>query len=260
MGAWLIAISLAWAPASQAARRLVQELAEAFGREAVERVESRIVRLVEAHGDEAAAALRRAGPAAVPVLEAHGATAARLVARWGDEGMRLLAAEGETAIQAVVRWGDRAAEFMIRHPGVGKDLLEHFGEQALRANVSTEGAILLGRLAGPIQASGRAEEIFGVVERFGDRACQFLWRNKGTVFTGALLAAFLADPKPYLDGVRNLVVEPAAEAAREAVRGTNWTVVFLAIMGAGALAFGVPRWLRRRKARGAALDSPGGGA
>jgi hypothetical protein len=50
------------------------------------------------------------------------------------------------------------------------------------------------------------------------------------------------------------VAEPAAEAAREAARGTNWTVVILAILGAGALVFGVPRWLRRR----AALDSPRG--
>lgn len=255
MGAWLVAFSLALGAPSQAARRLVQELAERFGREAIERLEPRIVRLVEAHGDEAAAALRRAGPAAVPVLEAHGAAAARLLARWGDDGLRLLAAEGDAAVRAVGRWGDGAAEFMIRHPGVGKDLLEHFGGQALRADVSTEGAILLGRLAEPIKASGRAGEIFGVVERFGDRACRFLWRNKGPLFTGALLAAFLADPKPYLDGVKNLVAEPVSEAAREAARGTNWTVVILAVLGAGALFFGVPRWLRRRRA---ALDSPGG--
>lgn len=258
MSAWLIAFSLALGVSSQAARRLVQELIERFGREAIERLEPRIVRLVEAHGDEAASALRRAGPAAVPVLEAHGAAAARLLSRWGDDGLRLLAAEGDAAVRAVGRWGDRAAEFMIRHPGVGKDLLEHFGEQALRANVSTEGAILLGRLARPIKASGRAEEILGVVERFGDRACRFLWRNKGTIFTGALLAAFLADPKPYLDGVKSLVAEPVAEAAREAARGTNWTVVILAILGAGALALGVPRWVRRREARRAVLDSPAG--
>jgi hypothetical protein len=244
MDAWLVALSL-WVgeapePQSAAARKAAREIAEAFGREALEHAEPRIARLIEAFGDDAVRALRRAGPAAVPLLEKYGAAGVRVLGKWGDDGLRLLAAEGDEAVEALARYGDGAVEFMVRHPGVGKDLIRHFGADALRAQASTEGVILLNRLAEPIRASGRAQELLRVVERFGDRACQFLWRNKGTVFAAALLAAFLADPKPYIEGLKELVVEPASSAAQEAVRRTDWTPVVLA-----AVILAMAPWLIR---------------
>ena len=45
---------------SAAARRLAREVAETFGREAVEAAEPRVLKLVEAYGDEAATVLCRA--------------------------------------------------------------------------------------------------------------------------------------------------------------------------------------------------------
>ncbi|HEY3226381.1 MAG TPA: hypothetical protein VGK61_05245, partial [Planctomycetota bacterium] len=62
----------------------------------------------------------------------------------------------------------------------------------------------------------------------------FIWRNKGAVFGTAVLAAFLADPAPYLDGIKRLVVEPAAQTAAEVAKRTNWTLVVLAVLAAGA--------------------------
>ncbi len=250
MEAWLVALSLmaGSAPEAQsaAARKVAREIAEAFGREALERAEPRIARLVEEFGDDAARAIRRAGPAAVPILEKHGAAGVKVLGKWGDDGLRLLTAEGDEAVQALGRHGDGAVELMVRHPGVGRDLLRHFGADALRAQVSTEGVVILNRLAEPIKAGRRAGEIFRVIERFGDRACQFLWRNKGTVFAAALLAAFLADPQPYIDGLRELVVEPAATAAREAARRTDWTPVALAVV-----ILGMAPWLLRSLLRAA---------
>ncbi|HXX92505.1 MAG TPA: hypothetical protein VEN81_02665 [Planctomycetota bacterium] len=230
---WLF-IALSWAspgPAdallaqSAAARRIAREIIEAFGRESVERAEPRIARLVEEYGEEAVRALRRAGPAGVEALEKFGATGVRIVGRWGEPGVRLLAVEGEAAGVWMGRLGDPAVEFMIRHPGAGRDLLERFGERALFPRLTTESVVTLNRLAGPIERSGRTAEILGVVERFGDRACDFLWRHKGPLFAGALLASFLADPRPYLDGVKELVVAPAAGIAAEAARRTNWTAI-----------------------------------
>jgi hypothetical protein len=235
---------------SAAARRIAREIIEVFGRETVERAEPRIARLVEEYGEEAVLALRRAGPPGVEVLERFGAAGARIVGRWGEEGVRLLAVEGEAAGVLMTRLGDEAVEFMIRHPGAGRDLLERFGAQALRAPVSTNGVVTLNRLAEPIRSSGRSAEIFGVIERFGDRACDFLWRNKGTIFAGALLASFLADPRPYLDGVKQLVVEPARGIAAEAVRRTNWTALgCVAVMALAAFASII---MRRKKAAAAA--------
>jgi hypothetical protein len=241
---------------SAAARKVAQEIVEVFGRETLDRAEMRVASLIDSFGDDAARALRRVGPEGVSIMERYGASGTRVLARWGDDGVRLLAMEGDDALRALALWGDDAVGFMIRHPGVGRDLLEIFGERALRLPVSTEGAVTLLRLAEPIQASGSAAKILGVVERFGDRTCQFLWRNKGTVFAGTLLVAFLADPEPYLNGVRKLVVEPASEAAREAIRRTNWTLIVLVVTLAAGMVWMVDRRRRARAASG--RDCPSG--
>ena len=227
MNAWIIVLSLVCAQ-SAAARRVARELVESFGREAVEAAEPRVARLVEAYGEEAVTVLRTVGPSGVQAMERFGAPGLRILARWGDDGIRLLGVEGESAVAAMARYGDGAVELMIRHPGVGRDLLAQFGSQVLRRPLSTESVVALNRLAEPIRASGRSAEILGVVEKFGDRACDFLWRNKGTIFLTAVLATFLNDPQPYLDGVKQLVVQPATQVAQDAAARTNWTLVVLA--------------------------------
>lgn len=242
---------------SAAVRRLAREIVETFGRETVERAEPRVARLIEEYGDDAIRALRRAGSPGVETLERFGVAGARIVSRWGDDGVRVLAMEGEAAASMLSRFGDDAVAFMVRHPGAGRDLLEQFGAQVLRAPLSTESVVALNRLSGPIRASGRSSEILGVVERFGDRACSFLWRNKGTLFATAVLVSFLADPQPYLDGVKQLIVQPAADLAGAAVRRANWTVIGCAAI-LGAMALLTPFVLGRRKSPGTCLTRSGG--
>jgi hypothetical protein len=234
MNILLVVLSLVSAQ-SAVARRAAREVAEAFGREAMEAAEPRVARLIEAYGEDAATVLRKVGPPGVQALERFGAPGMRILSRWGDDGLRLLAVEGESAVATLARYGDEAVELMVRHPGVGRDLLVRFGEQALRTRLTTESVVTLNRLAGEIGSSGRAAEIFAVIEKFGDRVCEFLWRNKGTVFIATVLAAFLHDPQPYLDGVKQLVVQPASEVARDAAGRTNWTlVVIVAVLIASA--------------------------
>jgi hypothetical protein len=247
MAIWLALISLA-CPQSAAARKAAKEVVETFAREAIERAEPRVAALIDAYGDDAARVLRRVGAPGVAALEKHGAAGLRILSRWGDDGIRLLASEGDDAVRMLAAHGDDGISFMIRHPGVGRDLLGHFGRQALKSDISTESVILLNRLAEPIKSSGRSEAIFGVVERFGDRACQFLWRHKGTIFAAAVLASFLADPQPYLDGVKQLVVEPATRAAEGAVGRTDWTLVFIALGLAAMAGLAARHFIRARKA------------
>jgi hypothetical protein len=226
MNALIVVLSLCCAQ-SAAARRVAREVVESFGREAVEAAEPRVARLVEAYGEEAVTVLRKVGPSGVQAMERFGAPSLKILARWGDDGVRLLAVEGESAVAAMAKYGDEAVELMIRHPGVGRDLLAQFGAQALRRPLTTESVVTLNRLAEPIRASGRSAEILAVVEKFGDRACDFLWRNKGTIFLTAVLTAFLNDPQPYLDGVKQLVVQPATQVAHDAAARTNWTLVVI---------------------------------
>jgi hypothetical protein len=255
MIAWLVAVSVCvpgasgglWAQ-SAAVRRIAREIVESFGKEALERAEPRVVRLIEDYGEEAVQALRRAGPSGVATLERFGQAGARIVARFGEDGVRVLAVEGEVAGSLLGRYGDEAIGFMLRHPGAGRELLERLGPQALRVPLTTESVVTLNRLSEPLRSSGRAAEILGVVERYGDRACQFLWRNKGAIFGTALLASFLADPKPYLDGVKTLVVEPARELAGDVASRTNGTVVGCVLV-LGVLSLVAPWVLGRRKGR-----------
>lgn len=257
MNALLIALSLLCVQ-SAAARRAAREVVESFGREAVEAAEPRVLRLVESYGDEAAAVLRRVGPPGVQAMERFGAPGLRILSRFGDDGLRLLAVEGDPAVAALARYGDEAVALMIRHPGVGRDVLATFGAPVLRAQLRTESMVALGRLTDPIRQSGRSAEILAVVEKYGDRACDFLWRNKGTIFLGSVLAAFLHDPQPYLDGVKQLVVEPASKAAQEAASRTNWTLVTIAALVIASLWLGI-RWAwASRRSRVYVLDSPSG--
>jgi hypothetical protein len=166
--------------------------------------------------------------------------------------------EGESAVAAMAKYGDEAVELMIRHPGVGRDLLAQFGGQVLRRSLTTESVVTLNRLAEPIRASGRSAEILAVVEKFGDRACDFLWRNKGTIFAGAVLASFLHDPQPYIDGVKQLAVDPASRIAHDAAAGTNWTLVFIVGILVVSAWLGI-RWTwAARRSRVYVLDSPSG--
>jgi hypothetical protein len=240
MNILLVVLSLFCAQ-SAAARRAAREVVEAFGREAVEAAEPRVARLIEAYGDDAAAALRKVGPPGIQAMERFGAPGLRILSRWGDDGVRLLAVEGDSAVAALARYGDEAIDLMVRHPGVGRDLLSRFGEQALRSRLTTESVVTLNRLADPIRSSGRTAEIFSVIEKFGDRACEFLWRNKGTIFLAGVLAAFLHDPQPYLDGIKQLVVQPASEIARDAAGRTNWTLVVVVSVLIGSAWIGI-RW------------------
>lgn len=47
-------------------------------------------------------------------------------------------------------------------------------------------------------------ELLDVVEKHGDRAADFIWRNKAALTTTAVLATFVADPEPFLRGTASL--------------------------------------------------------
>ncbi len=257
MNACLIVLSVLCAQ-SAAARRVAREVVESFGREAVEAAEPRVLRLVEAYGEEAGMVLRRVGPSGIQAMERFGASGLRILARFGDDGVRLLAIEGDAAVAALARYGEEAVELMIRHPGVGQEVLATFGSQVLRTPLRTESMIALGRLSEPIRNSGRSVEILAVIEKYGDRACDFLWRNKGTIFVGSVLAAFLHDPKPYIEGLKQLAVEPATQVAHDAATRTNWTLVVISAILIASVWLGI-RWAwATRRSRVYVLDSPGG--
>jgi hypothetical protein len=50
---------------------------------------------------------------------------------------------------------------------------------------------------GTLARSGRWSELLAVIERHGDQALNFVWRNKGALTVTTVLEMFLADPHAF---------------------------------------------------------------
>jgi hypothetical protein len=67
---------------------------------------------------------------------------------------------------------------------------------------------------GTLARTGRWSELLVVIERHGDRALTFVWRNKGALAVSTILAKFLAEPEVFLGGGRELIGGAAHEATQ----------------------------------------------
>jgi hypothetical protein len=197
----------------QVARLAADEAARLLGRQAERAAAStlsrRIARLAVEHGAETLVAVRRAGPEAVEVIErasSRGGLVSHLLAAHGSEA--LVIAREPALLDLVARHGDDAARALVRHPGLARSVIEATGTPGARvlAGLSSRNARRLAMLTedGTLIRIGRQDELLGAIERHGDRALDFVWRHKGVLVVGTLLAAFLQDPGPFLSGAREL--------------------------------------------------------
>lgn len=209
----IIPVQVARADKLKAARELAELAIKKFGGEAAqegsERLAARLAEAAARHGDEALDAVRAVGPRALTLADdagEHAPHVLKLLTRYGDEASAV--ASDPAALELISRFGDDAAEIMIRHKGIAKPLMEEFGGAAAGAlgNLGPQGARRLAMFAdsGALAATGKSEEMLAVIQRFGDRAMDFIWKNKAGLAVAAGLAAFLADPEPFLDGTATL--------------------------------------------------------
>lgn len=241
---------------SQVARETAEYVLRTFGKEAADQgldsLTRQIDNIIAKYGDDAVQAVRKVGPRALRVVDdagAEGLASVRLLARYGDSG--LWVAGDPQRLKLFTQFGDDAAEAMIRHGAVAEPLLKSVGQPAAEAlrTLSTQSGRRLAMLAdqGDLARIGRTPELMGVVARYGDQAMDFIWKNKGALAVGGTLAAFLADPAPFLDGTRQLAQVAAdqvvAPVAREIGRNTNWTLLGLVAI---LLAAGYVFWRSRR--------------
>jgi hypothetical protein len=137
--------------------------------------------------------------------------AAREVAERLGRGLR------GTASRRAARHVDDAARAVTPHLNVGMTLvpLARSSSRAMAALAPRS----VRRLAIPAQdgaltRSGRWGELVAVIERHGDRAMDFIWRNKGALAVATVLGTFLADPEAFLGGSRELIGGAALEATQ----------------------------------------------
>ncbi len=207
-------------------KKFGQEVAE----EGAERVSVRLTRLAAKHGDEVVAkAFRRVGPRAGRLVEEAGeqeGVALGLIARHGEAAIPLIGRS--TALRTVARYGDNAAAAIIKHGTVGEQLVCQFAQEGAEAMIKVTPRN--GRRLAMLAAEGQLKpELMQVITKYGNPACDFIWRNKGALAVGATLTAFVTSPGPFLDGTQKLTAAVAEATVKPIAVGvaynTNWTLI-----------------------------------
>jgi hypothetical protein len=254
---------------SKAVKETAEYLLKNFGRdvgeEGLEKLAARIEKLAARHGDEALEAVRKVGPKALKLADEageQGAVAVRVLARYGDEGAQFVVSR-PPAMKLVAQYGDDAAEVLVKHKDIAEPVIEKFGASAVRAlkNVDANNGRRIARMLdeGDFAKIGGTSELLDVVGKYGDKGMTFVWNHKAALAVSAGLAAFLADPGPFIDGARDLtavvaentvgaLAQAPAELAKEAAKTTNWTLVTIVGIGAIVVLSSLRAWLRHRAA------------
>jgi hypothetical protein len=190
----------------------------------------------------------------------HGTQAMRLMAKHGDDAVAFVISRPQ-GLALAARYGDDAAAALVKHKGIAEPVIEQFGASAVGAlgKVSAQNGRRIAMMSDDLAKTGRAEELLGVIGKYGDAGASFVWRNKGTICLAAGCAAFIAAPEPFINGTKDLVavvaenaIKPLAEVpgtvAKEAAGRVNWTWVVTLVVGVAAALLGAKLWLRREEA------------
>lgn len=126
-----------------------------------------------------------------------------------------------------MKHGDTAADALLKHPGIAEPLISRFGGDAAGAltRISKQNAQRLNIVAneGLLAAAPQSKELLPVIGRYGDAAMDFIWRNKVVLVGATVLATFLNDPQPFIQGLKELVIDPVVKPI---VGSVNWTLIF----------------------------------
>jgi hypothetical protein len=99
---------------------------------------------------------------------------------------------------------------------------------------------------GELSKLGRTDELLAVVGKYGDNAMNFIWKNKGALLAGTAMAAFLANPEPFIDGSKELAQSAIAPIAKEIGSNTNWTVTIIGLVICLMTYSGIKFWIRSK--------------
>ena len=213
------------------------------------------------HGDDAVTAVEKVGQKAIPLIEqagTNGNRAARLIVQHGDKGLWIVSRPKSMAL--FVKYGDEAGQAML---GIQElpNLLSPptVDRRPRRCTKLAQNARRLRMMLdeGVLARIGRTDSLLKAIGQSGDRAMDFVLRNKGPLAITTGLVAFLADPQPFLDGARDLsqttlevAVRPVAEVpkvvATEAARRTNWTLIGAIAVVASTTLCGLRMYWRHR--------------
>jgi hypothetical protein len=230
---------------AQVVKETIEFVMEKFSKEAAAEGSEKLAAKTEAlalkHGDEVLAAVRKTGPQGIKLIDeagANGQEAARLLGKFGDEARPIVSDPARLTLAG--KYGDEAAEAIIKHPQIAEPVVAAYGKAGAKAmsEVGVENGRRLAAMvdSGELAKIGRGEELLGVVGKFGNKGMEFIYKHRKVLAGGAALAAFLANPQPYIDGTLELaslvgetvvkpIVEIPGEMAKESMQNpaVAWT-------------------------------------
>jgi hypothetical protein len=110
---------------------------------------------------------------------------------------------------------------------------------------------------GQLARIGKTPELLDVIAKNGDRAMDFVWRNKKSLSMAVGLRSFLRDPHSFLNGSSDITIVAAENPRKEmaespcqvaymAGRDVDWSVVVTVSALIAALSAAGGMWLKRR--------------
>jgi hypothetical protein len=217
-------------------RKIGREATEEAGEATARMLPSRLKHLAAMYGDDVVLdASAKVGRPMLRVLEEVGEeaqpAALRLMARRGNEAVRILSRPRSLAL--FTKYGDEAAEALIRHGGMAEPLIENYGPPMTRALAAVNGRN--GRRMAMLAEDGvlakipERERVLNTIGQYGDGAADWVWNNKGAIAAVAVVAAFVSNPEPFINGMVGVadigaeqLVRPVAEAAAKSL---NWSLI-----------------------------------
>jgi hypothetical protein len=199
-----------------------------------------VTAVVSKYGPEGAVFIQKAGPEGLEVLSKAGDNAPdiiKLVVKRGEEAVHVISKPGNLAI--FIKHGDTAYDALAKHPGLAEDIINRFGGNGAKAlsNLSRPNGQRLAILAkqNSLLGSEKSDDLLRVVTKHGDKAMDFIWRNKVALGTTAVMAAFIANPEPFLDGAKDLAVQGTKAAAPSLASASSFALNTTLLIGGIAL-------------------------
>lgn len=256
-------ITTAWAGLpSKAIREAAEYVFRRGGKEAAEMgidtIAKKIETMVLKYGDDAIEAVTKTGPKTFRVVQEageNGREVVKLLARRGNEAVWVVAKKDRMAI--FIKYGDDAADAMIKHGDIADPLIKSIGKPAVGAlkAVSEQNGRRLAMMADDAASVNlsRNEQLLGVISKYGDKAMDFIWKNKGALTVASTLSAFLANPQSFIDGAVSLsetaVESVATPVATGIATSLNFKILLQLIVVAVSGLLALKLWSRYRLAR-----------
>lgn len=205
---------------AKGAREIAEAIAEQAGRKGsrrfIDRTTRELTELSARYGDDALVAVDRHGVAALRVLKNAGDDAGaflpRAINRYGTDAVRL--AETTAGRQILREGNELAIRAVARHSDAVIPVIRETGDVGARAlnNVNAANGRRLAQMHRDRTFNAQDfEGLLEVIGRYGDSACDWIWRNKKALLLVGGAAAFVSNPKPYIDGTADLAKDVAGQ-------------------------------------------------